>query len=393
MRAVTDRYDVWILCAAIFFFSTEDTFAGNRLEDSKKTPSLKADSVGEKVIGFTADGKVLLTVDRDCMLHFWNTTRGHLETTINPIEGNIYGHPHDRDRKLNPRNLQIALSSDRLSLATGSEPFDKILGDSMGEIKLWNIATNPVEVSLNTQFRTKNCRGLSFAPNRKWLAVASNIGAVIDVNAKERVFDGDRLSLVNLSNEFTRFLNPISVAFSPDGNRVAFGRNTRDKSIEMDIILYRSKPKNGSHFEAILDVTAPSKWGSSWGAPGPMVFSPDGKTLACVGPSSGVQLWDVAKKKLLCKTVEIEPIVFGTSYGVTALAWDLKGENLLFCSGGLKMIQVSSPDKIYKIGNQDTSINSLTFSPDGKTLATGNKEANVQLLDADQLISEATGKK
>ena len=74
-------------------------------------------------------------------------------------------------------------------------------------------------------------------------------------------------------------------------------------------------------------------------AAAPLVFSPDGKTLACRDNERGVLLWDVGPRKVLRQ-----------------LKTDLKKEPLTF-------------------------LETVAFSPDGKTLATGGYEGAVRFWD------------
>ncbi|WP_433466360.1 WD40 repeat domain-containing serine/threonine protein kinase [Spirillospora sp. CA-128828] len=95
----------------------------------------------------------------------------------------------------------------------------------------------------------------------------------------------------------------------------------------------------------------------------PMVFSPDGKTLATGAEDGAVHLWDVASGRVRKS--------FTKARGVQALRFGPNGRSLAISSGnGSPYVQIwdAVTDKSVSM-NIDYTANALAFSPDGKTLA------------------------
>ena len=112
----------------------------------------------------------------------------------------------------------------------------------------------------------------------------------------------------------------------------------------------------------------------------PIVFSADGNILAC-NQSNDVILWDLS--------VPEEPLLIGetgafysTPYNTSnAISPDntiyLESEHLLhdwFCEAQIQLWDINSGNMLLTLYGHTESINSLTFSPDGKTLASGSED-------------------
>jgi WD40 repeat protein len=100
--------------------------------------------------------------------------------------------------------------------------------------------------------------------------------------------------------------------------------------------------------------------------PTAVVFRPDGKVLASTGYDSTVRLWDMATGQNL-KTLE------GHQKGCYAIA--LSADGKLLASGGFDhtaRVWDAATGQLLAALEHDRSVLSLAFSPDGKTLATGS---------------------
>jgi len=150
-----------------------------------------------------------------------------------------------------------------------------------------------------------------------------------------------------------------SVSFSPDG-RYIISRGTTDKNV----ILWDAATGKEIRTFKIDSIHAPSA-----------SFSPDGRFIVCSDFLSGVSLLEIETGKVVRKIENASLAVFSPD-----------GHFLLFMSGKkLKLYEISS-DKIVRAFQEDTGINTLAFSPDGRFALSGNKNKTLKLWDV------ATGK-
>jgi len=173
----------------------------------------------------------------------------------------------------------------------------------------------------------------------------------------------DQLPLPWASNLQGHTSQVNSVAFSPDGKRLATG--AADHTVKIwDFATGKDVLTLQGHTSQVTSVA----------------FSPDGKRLATGAWDTAAKIWDLATGKELL-TLQghnglIESIAFSpdgkrlaAGANNTAKIWDLAtGEGLLTLQG------------------HTSQVNSVAFSPDGKRLATGSLDATAKVWDL------ATGK-
>jgi WD40 repeat protein len=181
-----------------------------------------------------------------------------------------------------------------------------------------------------------------------------------------------------------------SVAYSPDGQTVASGSN--DKTIKL---------WNVNTGNLLQTFEGHSKWVNS------VAYSPDGQTLASgsndnsVGEvlASGsfddtIKLWNVKTGKLL-QTLE------GNSHSVNSVAYSPDGQTL--ASGGsisyqelirlkyspdlasgsydqsIKLWNVKTGNLLQTLEGHSSWVNSVAYSPDGQTVASGSRDSTIKL--------------
>jgi WD40 repeat protein len=146
---------------------------------------------------------------------------------------------------------------------------------------------------------------------------------------------------------------PISVAFSPDGKRLA-AVVEEDQMTVFDV-------ETGKPAQRL-----PQYW------PSRLAYSPDGKTLAVAGGAT-VRLWDPSTGKE--RALEFE----GHQAGVSSLA--LAADDRLIVSGGenVRLWDPATGKQVRVIASAGAAI---ALSPDGKTVATAGRDRLIHLWDA-----------
>lgn len=184
------------------------------------------------------------------------------------------------------------------------------------------------------------------------------------LEARSVLLDGLQVGLEQTANPYGRPIPPednaiVSVALSPDGERLAFG------SGEGKVIIWNYRKEA---IEYSLQVHQNIVWG--------VAFSPDGKTIASAGDDSSIHLLDVASGK---ETGQIFP-----GNKVTSVTWDPAGGRLAASVGPRVMIwDLADLRNPAADQNLQVDVNQVAWSPDGRMLAAATSFPNITILDPD----------
>jgi WD40 repeat protein len=170
-----------------------------------------------------------------------------------------------------------------------------------------------------------------------------------------------------------------SVAFTPDGKTLA----TESDSGSDSGTVRRWNTASGQQTGKTITVPGSIPDFS-------VAFTPDGKTLATSSDSGTVRLWDTASGQQTGKTITVP----GGS-PVDSMAFTRNGTTLATSSGDgtIQLWNTASGQQTGAITvSSGIPVYSVAFTPDGTTLATGSADGTVRLWDWDIASGQQTGK-
>ncbi|MCA2683350.1 MAG: hypothetical protein IM504_07275 [Microcystis sp. M038S2] len=285
------------------------------LVEGRESNRLVGHNDGVWSVSFSPDGKTLATGSEDKTIKLWNVETGEEIGTLSGHNGSVYS---------------VSFSSDGKTLATGSE--DKT-------IKLWNVETGE-EIGTLTR-HPSSVYSVSFSSDGKTLATGSYDGTIKLWNGST----GQEIRTLSGPNDIV-----WSVSFSPDGKTLATG--SEDNTIKLwDVETGQEIRTLSGHNDYVLSVS----------------FSPDGKTLATGSEDKTIKLWNV-------ETGQEIGTLRGHNGIVLSVSFSSDGKTLATGSrdNTIKLWNVETGQKIRTLSGHKWSVNSVSFSRDGKKLATGS---------------------
>ncbi|MGW2183415.1 WD40 repeat domain-containing protein [Streptomyces sp. NPDC001732] len=310
-------------------------------------------------MALSPDGRILAVAGARGGVQLWDLSD---RTATSPL-GVLGGHSN--------AVTAIAFSGDGRAFATGSSDRTALL---------WNITdpANPVRLGDPLTGHAEQVFSLAFSPDGRTLATAGGDQTV-------RLWSIPQLALMTGATTMVR-----SVAYSPNGRLLATAAS--------DLQLWDTTDPD--HPTRVGKPLLPSEHGSrsSAGEFGEefyaVAFTTDGRTMATAG-TRGVMLWDVRKPA--------EPKALGKPFSHDAISGSLAfrpdGRVLITANfGGVALWDISEPAEPRLFGTAPAEeAESAVLGPDGKTLATvtadGDSPGGVQLWDiADPTAPRALGK-
>jgi WD40 repeat protein len=266
----------------------------------------------------------------------------------------------------------LAFSEDNKSLISAGEDMT---------IRVWNIARAKEIYRISGAGN----RGLVLSPDGKVLAAIAGCTIrmwEVDTGKELLAFDGHRdkvqtiamspdgktLASVGISDKTVHLWDTasskeirrctghedwvVSLTFSPNGKILASGGGTRDPTICLWEVttgtILRQLPANSGGF-----------------APVSMAFSPDGKLLASAGRGFAIHLWEVETGKKIAQISNNQEVIAFSPAG-----------KFLASAAPLRLWDISTGFQVRRMENSPPRASTLAFSPDGKTLAWGNRSGD-----------------
>ncbi len=231
-------------------------------------------------------------------------------------------------------------------------------------VKVWDAQTGTELLTL--QGHSGEVRGVCFSPNGKRIASASGGYDRIRRRLPDelKVWDaqtGQKSLSINRHSNFIR-----SVAFSPDGNRIACAKGERLFPSPAEVQVWDAQTG-----KEILSLKGHSHCVNS------VVFSPDGNRIASASADNTVKLWNAHSGQ--------EALSFkGHSGAVYSVVFSPNGKRIASASDDrtIKLWDVQTGKEILSLAGHSDVVLSVVFSPDGKRLASASRDKIVKLWDA-----------
>jgi WD40 repeat protein len=338
--------------------------------DGRELRTLKGHTGSVRRVAFSPDGSCLASGSADQTIKVWDAAGGQLLRTLkghthqvysvafSPDGGRLASGSADQTIKVwdaadggGLRTLKghtrpvgcVAFSPDGRHLASGSGDHIKVW-DAISGQELRTLKGGPDGVQ-SLAFHLDGSRLAAGSPDRTvkvWDAIS-----------------GQELRTLNCKWDKNWIL--MFAAFSPDGSRLAWG-GSPDGTIKVwDVAGGRELRTLKENTSLVLS----------------LAFSPDGRRLASGNNDGTIKVWDVAGgrelRSLKGHTGGVWSVVFSPDGGRLASGSE---------DGTIKLWDTASGQELRTLKGHTSGVTSLAFSPDGRRLASGSWDKTVKVWDA-----------
>jgi WD40 repeat protein len=319
----------------------------------------------ENTLAFSPEGKYLVKVGLDKTVRMWEVSSGREVMRLNNDTPHIV-----KLNKLEPPNLSaVTFSPDGRYLATITNGYLKSKQPSndskeASSVRVWEV-NNGREVA-HMNYDTSHVKSITFSPDGRYLATLtsgddgptdSNVWLWETTSGRKIV----RMQHIQDAEYLTGYSNDVkTIAFSPDGRYLAGTGSNKGKSIWVWEVTSGRGVAYMSHEDSVNAIA----------------FSPDGKYLATASNDKTARIWQIPSSRGREVTHTIH---HSETNSQTTKTFRVQ-----------RTIGVREAVEAARITHKDNVV-AVTFSPDGKYLATASndKTAQVQLWRREDLMAEA----
>ena len=298
--------------------------------NGKNTVTLCEKTPWAQGLAFSPDGQTLASCRGDHSITLWNLTTGQSTAALKGHTGRV---------------LSLAFRADSKVLASGSEDTT---------IQLWDVV------------RGENIRTLAGSPQGVTsLSFRADGKTLVSKASDESLWFWDVASGKTTNTLEDHSLGGVFPGFSRGGPLLAV-KNTYGLSVSVWDVL---------HGKTLITVKGSGLTNA--------FVSPDGKNLA-LGGGNSLFLFDLIKAKRTCQVMS-DDFLMSTS-GRATYVMDFSPDGsilLLFCKERILILEAATSKVLAQVPGQVpvTDLRFLTFSPDGRTLATYGVEDAIKLWD------------
>jgi WD40 repeat protein len=289
-----------------------------------------ADSGSITKVIFSPKDPILATEHGGNAVQLWNVADLTHPTPLGPP---LIGHSGHINK--------VVFSYDGHKLATGSDD---------QTARLWNVTdpTHPTPLGPPLTGHTNAVTSVAFDPDGLLLATGGSDGTA-------RLWDTTTYKEIGTFRGHNGSI--LSVTFSPNGHTISTAGN--------------------DHIARLWDTRGPIRILSSPATAYGVKFSPDGHTLAIPSGDKTVRLWNVTDP---AHPILLDPLVTGDTESVTSVAFSQTRHILTTASAnGARLWNTTNNQPMAPLPGPTSFIDTMAFSPDGKTLATSNNDNTVRL--------------